>query len=125
MKRECFLYISSTKYNKHIYVDKGNAKDIYKIITEDKDKFDRIKNRILETEHHYYEKYEKIKSYINLTEMRFLGNPNARIYCKEFKSKDGSFIILMGKAKQYKKSEKIDKVIKGQLKVLQSYEYDI
>jgi len=125
VKRECFLYKSSTIYNKHIYVDKGNAKDILKIIKEDQVKFNRIKLRILETDHHYYPKYEKLKNYDGLTEMRFLGNPNARIYCKEFKAKDGRFIILMGKSKQYKKSDDINKVIKEQLKVLQKYEYDI
>ena len=123
MKREWFLYKSSSVFNKHIYVDKANAKEILFIIKGDQAKFDRIKLRILETEHHYYDKYQKLQGYKDLTEMRFLGNPNARIYCKEIKLVDGKFCIVMVKGNNYKKSEHIDKVVKAQLKVLNKYEY--
>lgn len=74
MKREFFIYKSSTIYNKHIYVDSANAKEIHEIIKNDQEKFDRIKLRILETEHHYYDKYKKLPGYKDITEMRFLGS---------------------------------------------------
>jgi len=125
VKREYFKFRSSKNYNKHIYVDKKNAKDILKFIKSNYDKFNLIKLRILETEHHYYPKYEKLTNWKNICEMRFLGNPNGRIYCREIKGKNGEFCIVMGKVKEYKKSEDINKVIKDQLRVLETYEYEI
>jgi adenine C2-methylase RlmN of 23S rRNA A2503 and tRNA A37 len=71
VKRECFLYKSSSAFNKHIYVDKGNAKEILKFIKENYDKFNLIRLRILETDHHYYPKYEKLRDYESIAEMRF------------------------------------------------------
>jgi hypothetical protein len=125
VKRDCFIYKSSEAFKKHIYVDKGNAKDIYNFIKGNYDKFNRIGLRVLETENHYYKNYEKAQSFNKIYEMRFLGNPNGRIYCREVKGADGRFCIVMGKVVVYKKSEKIDKSIKSQLKVLETYEYQI
>jgi hypothetical protein len=125
VKRECFLYKSSDAFNKHFYIDRASAKDILKVIKTQHPKFNRLRIRVLETENHYYQYYEKTKGFNNITEMRFLGNPNGRIYCREFRAKNGDFCIVLGKCIEYKKSETIDKSIKAQLKVLETYEYEL
>lgn len=126
MKRECFLFKSSTVgFNKHIYIDKGNAREIYAFIKENEAKFTKIRIRILDTDFHYYDKYEKVKGYKNLTEMRFIGGTNGRIYCKEIKTDNGIFCIIMGKVEASKKTNHINKGIKEKLKVLNGYEYDL
>ena len=57
--------------------------------------------------------------------MRFLGGTNGRIYCKEIKTKNGYFFIIMGKVENSKKSNHLNKGIKPQIKALTEYEYEL
>lgn len=128
MKRDCLHYKSSDLYSRHLYIDIHDGDDII-IFLEDKKirkKFDYIVNRILSQNFIYYEEYEKIQAFKNLSEMRIFPNGmNARIYCKEVRTNNGNFYIVAAKLLPKKGSMKIDKSIIEFIKPLEDYIYDI
>ena len=121
MKRKCFLYQSSTKFNKHIYVDDEEAEEIEQFITSCQKKSDYINSRVLEQYNSYYDDYINIGN--NITEMRFLCCDNMRIYCKEVRTPNNGFCVVMSKVVM-KKTQKINKEIQAKIDVLISYEYE-
>ncbi len=83
-------------------------------------------NRVLNQQFIYYENYVALKDYDNITEIRLYPNGlNARIYCKQVSSKDGSFYIIAAKFLYKKKSQNIDKGTVQFIKPIEGYEYDI
>ena len=127
MKRKAILYRSSELYKtRHFYIDEQNANEILELFEQPKigEKIEYILGRILEQRHIYFELYEKIGE--GISEMRIFPNGiNARIYCKEVKSKNGNFFIIAAKGLPKKKGEKIDKSIKQIIDPIKNYDYDL
>jgi len=74
----------------------------------------------------YYDDYVKLDTYDHLSEIRLFPNgENARIYCKEVSTSDGSYYIIAAKFLPKKKSQKIDKSIDRMIKPIEKYEYEL
>lgn len=62
----------------------------------------------------------------NVTAMKFFkGGSNARIYCKEISSPNGTFYVIAAKFLAKKKVQKNDKSIQALIKSISEYEYEI
>lgn len=128
MLRNCFLYKSSERYQRHVYIDSENAEEIYNLLQDTRvhKKFDYIINRILSQNFIYYEEYEKLKGFNSVSEMRLFPNGlNIRLYCKEIATKSGNFYVVVAKLLEKKKSGKLNNKIKENIKPLETYEYRI
>lgn len=91
-----------------------------------KKKLDYIIERILNLNTSYYEDYSKLLIYHSISEIRIFPNGmNARIYCKEIYMEDGCTVIIAAKFLKKKKSMKIDKNLKVQIKLIENYTYEI
>ncbi|HEY1017920.1 MAG TPA: hypothetical protein VGE25_02935 [Sediminibacterium sp.] len=113
--------------NRHFCIDIENADEIFASISNKKKKFWEIVERILTQRNMYYDHYksEKISNLSKgISAIRFLGNENIRIYCKEVSTKEGSFFIVCAKAIK-KKVQKNDKRIDGIINSIVTYEYEI
>ena len=128
MKRRVVLYRSSTIYDRHVCIDVEDNTDVIDFLEDEKNrkKFDYIVNRILMQNNIYYEDYEKIQNYADLSEMRIFPNGlNARIYCKELSTNNGHFYVVAARLLPKKKSRKINKEIHNFIKPIEGYKYDI
>lgn len=129
MKKKCIFYKSSEIYDRHVYFDLDNAKEILEYVTQNerfKMKFEYILDRILEQKFSTYDDYKKLTGYKDISEMRFFPNKeNGRIYCKEVKLGGGTIWIIASKLLVKKKSNNIDKSIKAILASIEKYEYEI
>jgi len=130
--RKFILLKSSEKYPRHLCVDEGIAEDFLEFIEKDekhRDKFKMIVDRILNEANIYFELYSKEGSNAktkSVTAMKFFkGGENARVYCKEISSSEGTFYIIAAKFLPMKKVQKNDKKIQSLVKSISHYEYDI
>jgi hypothetical protein len=100
-----------------------------KIILEDdkfKKKLNYIIERILNLNTRYYEDYIKLISFNELNEIRLFPNGmNARIYCKEGYTEEGTLLIIASMFLEKKKSNKITKELQNRLRIIEKYEYEI
>lgn len=131
MKRECKHLISSVNSKRAIYVDTLNQKDIVAYIKKDprhEDKFRVIAELILNNLRNkkWYCKVEINKKCENVTEMRFfVGQENDRIYCKEIRSSDGVYVVIMAILHLNKKSEGLSSKEISEIEKVGGYEYEI
>lgn len=126
MKRDCIIYKSSERFNRHIAIDYEAALEIIDFISEvkNKKKFDYISDRVLEQTNMYYDDYEQIED--NITCFRFFPNGlNARIYCQEVTLNGDIYCIIMSKYIPKKKGRSIDKSIQSLIDALKKYEFTI
>lgn len=127
MARKCLLYKSSTVYKRHVCIDAENAEDILAFLENPKirRKFDYIVNRILSQNFIYYEEFENLTGYDNVSEFRIFPNGlNARIYCKEVSANNGNFYVVAAKLLAKKKSDPLNKKISSFIKPIESYIYE-
>ena len=100
-----------------------------KITLEDdkfKKKLNYIIERILNLNTRYYEDYIKLITFNSLTEIRLFPNGmNARIYCKEGHTEEGTLLIIASMFLEKKKSNKITKELQNRLRIIEKYEYEI
>ena len=100
-----------------------------KITLEDdkfKKKLNYIIERILNLNTRYYEDYIKLITFNSLTEIRLFPNGmNARIYCKEGYTEEGTLLIFASMFLEKKKSNKITKELQNRLRIIEKYEYEI
>ena len=128
MKKYCYLYRSSKNLERHFFIDPECLMDI-KITLEDdkfKKKLNYIIERILNLNTRYYEDYIKLITFNSLTEIRLFPNGmNARIYCKEGHTEEGTLLIIASMFLEKKKSNKITKELQNRLRIIEKYEYEI
>lgn len=123
--------ISSSDGRRAIYIDDLNSKDILSFIRKDKrhrKKFYHIAEIILGG-HRNCELYDKedIDEYSkDVTAMKFFkGQENARIYCKEMTTSEGTRIVIAAVLHPRKKSQKNSMVERVIIKRVGGYEYEI
>lgn len=126
MKRECIIYKSSEKYNRHIAIDYEEAEEIMIFLENHKNnrKFEYVSDRILEQPFMYYDDYEQIEG--NITCIRIFPNGiNARIYCQEVTINGHIFCIVMSKLLYKKNNGRINKSFQAIVDSLKTYTYEI
>ncbi len=123
--------ISSKDGRRAIYIDDANSKEILSFINKDKrhrKKFKLISDIILEG-HRNRELYDKEN--INerckdVTAMKFFkGQENARIYCKEMTTRNGTRIVIAAVLHSRKKSQKNSLIEKTIINRVGGYIYEI
>ena len=127
MTRNWLKYQDSDCYPRHVFLDAEESEEIVSLLETRaiRKKFDYIVNRILNQQNLYYEAYQKIPGYKDLSEMRLFPNGlNIRFYCKEFSCSNGQFYVVVAKLLMKKKSEKINKEIQDLLKPIEDYDYE-
>lgn len=131
MKRKCEHMISAKDGKRAIYIDVDNKEEILAYINQDKrhkKKFLYITEIILgghrNTE--VYDKEDINEKCKDVTAMKFFkGQENDRIYCKEIKSKEGTFIVVTAVLYEKKKSEGVTSKEIPMINKEGSYEYEI
>ena len=127
MQRTSLHYQSSTVFeNRHFHIDEGCAIELLEFMENPKmkSKIDYIIKRILNTNFFYYDDYVKIEN--GISEMRIFPNGvNARIYCREVSTINGSHFIIAAKLLVKKKSMKINKQINQFIDPIKDYDYDL
>jgi hypothetical protein len=105
-----------------IYIDEKNFVDIVKVLKDNKKKFRRILYTILKNQFNndLYGK-EPSSNSKHVTAMKFKGNSNERIYCKEF-FEDGKRVVMITTIP--KKVQKNNKTIKNLLDTIGGYTYE-
>jgi len=131
VKRKCKLLIESKAGDRAIYIDLLNSKSLLEFINQNnryKKKFLFITDLILSgiRNSEFYDREEINNNCKGVTAMKFFkGQENARIYCKEIKSEDKVFVIVIVKVLERKKSQKLDKKLICLLETIGSYQYEI
>jgi hypothetical protein len=113
---------------RHFFIDPECLQDIKKLLEDQKfkKKLNYIVDRILNLNIRYYEDYVKLITFNSLTEIRLFPNGmNARIYCKEGYTEEGTLLIIASKFLEKKKANKIAKEIQNRLRIIEKYEYEI
>ncbi len=130
-KREAYILQSSGDGRRHLCIDRENENEILDFLNEDKTrikKFRQIRDIILGGLRvaDLYDKEEIDSRSKNVTAMKlFKGGQNIRIYCKEQRSSDGIFYIIVAELLRKKKDQKITGKIKTLIHKVASYEYEI
>ncbi len=126
MKRQCIIYKSSERFNRHVAIDYEEDVDIMAFLQDDKNnkKFEYVSDRFLEQPFMYYEDYEQIED--NVTCIRIFPNGiNARIYCQEVTIRGEIFCIVMSKVLFKKNNGRINKSFQSIVDALKKYDYEI
>lgn len=130
-KRKCTHIISSQNGKRAIYVDELNKKEILSYLNRDerhRDKFRFISEIILNNlrSAKHYCKVEINSKCKNVTEMRFfVQQENDRIYCKEFRSANGVYIVVTAVLHEHKTSEELSSKEISLIEKVGSYNYEI
>lgn len=131
MKKKAIIIRSSADGKIKIAIDQDSYQLIYEFITRDnrhKSKFNDMCNIILNRLRNpdLYDKEEIDTSCKNVTAMKFFkGQENARIYCKEIRQKDKTFIVVTAELLERKKNQKNKQKEKNLIKKVAGYEYEI
>lgn len=131
MKRKCEHMISSKDGKKAIFIDSENKEEILAYLHKDarhKKKFKYIVNIILNgfKNPEVYDKEDISKKCKDVTAMKFFkGQENDRIYCKEIKTEDGTYIIVTSILHERKKSKGLSVKEKSIINKVGGYEYEI
>lgn len=112
--------------NVEFYISVEIIDDIIELLTGDfRSKFWTKLHYILKGEiHRSGEHYLKLQGYDNIYEIRFTGTKNLRIYCKEYREKGKTRIIIMAKM-IFKKTQKLEKRIKKLIKPIEQTTYEL
>lgn len=104
-----------------LYMDLDNWEEIVEILKNDRPRFKLIVREIFSGRFNdsLYKKEDE-----NIAAMRFLGNPNSRIYCKEIRD-NGKRVVVMARALPHKSKEKNDKKIKDILTGIKNTDYTL
>ena len=112
MKRQAKIIRSSDNGKRHIAIDEKNYQALINFISKDKrheNKFIDVCNIILSglKNPRLYDKENINTKCKNVTAMKFFkGQENARIYCKEIRKQDKTFIVIAAELLERKKNQK-------------------
>lgn len=129
--RKCTLITSSPNDKRHIFVDEINAGAIFDYINQDErhvKKFRFICDLLLggHSNIHIYSKEEINSKTKGVTAMKFFpGQENDRIYCKEFLSPNGTFLVIAAELFIGKKQRKLMHREISIIEKVGNYEYEI
>lgn len=129
MKRSAKIIRSAKDGKRHIAVDSENADEILQFLTGNNlyKKFDLICTTILSgiRNSELYDKEDINEKCKNVTAMKFKGNKNTRIYCKEVKQKDKTLIIVTSELLPMKKNQKNKQKEINLIEKVAGYDYQI
>ena len=116
--------------NVSLFVDEENNAEIYKILSENTDRFRRAIFELLQGRYNneLYRKEEISGKTKNITAFKFKKRrgTNYRIYCKEYIDEHSPNIKKVVMITVYnKKTQKIDKKLKQTLESIAKYDYEI
>lgn len=117
--------------SKCIAIDEENYETILQFLTQNErhlKKFQFIKEHILKNmpNPEIYDKEDNNGKAKGVTAMKFFkGQENARLYCKEIRTKDKLYVIVAAELHPRKKSQKLSHAEKSLIKKVASYEYEI
>ncbi|NMA73948.1 MAG: hypothetical protein GX963_07250 [Bacteroidales bacterium] len=123
--------ISSKDGRRAIYIDDANSKEILSFINKDKrhrKKFKLITDIILggHRNRELYDKENINERCKDVTAMKFFkGQENARIYCKEMTTRNGTRIVIAAVLHSRKKSQKNSLIEKTIINRVGGYIYEI
>lgn len=131
MIRKAFVLETSEDGRKAICIDTDNAEEILAYLNQDerhRKKFRYMSELILRglknTE--LYDKENIDRKAKNVTAMKFFkGQENDRIYCKEQRIDNKTYVIICCELYQSKKSKSNDKKVKEIIKKISNYKYEI
>ena len=129
MKRTAKIIKSAPDGKRFIAVDTENADDILQFLRDNNlnKKFELICTTILSgirnTE--LYDKEDINDKCKNVTEMKFKGSKNTRIYCKEVKQKNKTLIIITSELLPKKKNQKNQLKENNLIEKVAGYDYQI
>lgn len=131
LNRKAFVLKTSENGRKVVCIDTDNAEEILEYINQDnrhRKKFRYIAELILRglknTE--LYDKENIDRKAKNVTAMKFFkGQENDRIYCKEQRIDDTTYVIICCELFRFKKSKSNDKKVKEIIKKISNYNYEI
>lgn len=131
LNRKAFVLKTSENGRKAICIDTDNAEEILEYINQDerhRKKFRYIAELILRglknTE--LYDKENIDRKAKNVTAMKFFkGQENDRIYCKEQRVDNMTYVIICCELFRSKKSKSNDKKVKEIIKKISKYNYEI
>ncbi|WP_462279912.1 hypothetical protein [Salinivirga cyanobacteriivorans] len=131
MKRKCQLLVPSDDGKRAIYIDSENKEEIMNYIKQDKRHLKKFKfiTDIILGGHRNTEVYDKENiddKTKDVTAMKFFkGQENDRIYCKEIKSKEGTFIVVTAVLHEKKKTQKNKSKENNIIRSVGGYEYEV
>jgi hypothetical protein len=129
VKRTAKIFRSAKDGKRHIAVDSENAGEILQFLTENNlyKKFDLICTTILSgiRNNELYDKEDINEKCKHVTAMKFKGNKNTRIYCKEVKQKDKTLIIVTSELLPMKKNQKNKQKEINLIEKVAGYDYQI
>ncbi|HDR52198.1 MAG TPA: hypothetical protein ENN90_11365 [Mariniphaga anaerophila] len=129
MKRQAKIIRSSDDDKRQIAIDSNNAIEIREFLNKNNlnKKFDLMCRTILagirNTE--LYDKENINNKCKDVTAMKFKGNLNPRIYCKEVKLRDKTLVIIASELHSSKKNKKNKSKEINLINKVGSYEYEI
>lgn len=112
--------------NVTLYIDEKGLKDIMPFLNNNRKKFRKILYEILQGRYNnsLYRKVEVSDKAKDVTEMKFSGKPNTRIYCKEFKPDSGKKIVMITLLANKDFQTAQNKSLKPKLESIGGYEYE-
>lgn len=131
MKRKAEIIRVSEDGKRYIAIDLINKKRILKYIGQNdrhKSKFIDICNILLNglKNRNLYDKEDINNRCKKITSMKFFkGQENDRIYCKEMRTKDKTFVIIASELLEKKKSQKNTQKEINLIEKVAKYEYEI
>ena len=129
MKRKAIPIKSSIDGKRSIAIDESNSKEILDFLNEKNlsKKFALICETILQGLRNtdLYDKEDINGKCKQITAMKFKGKQNARLYCKELKSEDKVFIVIVSELLEKKKSQKNQQKEIGLIEKVATYEYEL
>jgi len=129
VKRKATIIQTAKDGKRKIAVDTINAKEIIQFLEERKlkKKFALICQIILEgiKNTDLYDKENINGKCKQVTAIKFKGNQNARIYCKEQKQKDKTLVIITSELLKSKKNQKNQQKEISLIEKVANYDYEI
>lgn len=127
--RECDQVLVSKDGSRAIFIDRGNKEEIREFLyrsDKHKKKFQYIAGLLLSNIKNtdVYDKEDINDKCKDITAMKFFkGGSNDRIYCKEVRSGEGCFIVVMAVLHEKKKSQKNTSKEKSKIEAIARYNY--
>ncbi len=130
MRRNAIIIKESSDGRRSIGVDEENTKELLKFLRQDKryqKKFNHICELILgnHVNRELYDKEEPDDKSKGVRAMKFFkGQENARVYCKEVKTRDKTTVIIAAEVLERKKQTKLTHKEINIIHRVASYEYE-
>lgn len=129
MNRECRFVSATNDRKRAIFIDEDNREEIWSYINQSpahRNRFRYLAQIILENIRlpDAYDKEDINKQCKDVTAMKFFkGGSNDRIYCKEVRTPEQCYVVVMAVLNEKKKSQKNKAKENAKIEAVGSYEY--